>query len=274
MKISIIGLGVVGQAMYDSFIIKTKNNSKYNIYGYDKYKNGGIGTLESCVDSDIIMTALPTLYKDELNNYDYSSTYEVIEQLNNMEYKKFVLIKSTVEPLFTEKIAEKYPNITFIHNPEFLYAKTAFEDFHNQKYIILGTTPNYDNYNLNTIRNMYIELYCDNIKICTSNESECVKLFYNTYCSVKIQYFNELYLLSNKIGCDFEYIKDMMYLTGSIEKNHTQVPGPDGKLSFGGMCLPKDCKALLAFMKNNNINCDVLDACVNEMTLMRKDINA
>lgn len=269
MKISIIGLGVVGNAMYESFLKKTENKQEYIIYGYDKYKDGGIGKLEDCCDSDIIITALPTLYKDEMNGYDYSSIYETIKELNNMDYKKIILIKSTVEPQFTENISEMYKDMNFIHNPEFLFAKTAFEDFDNQSYIILGKTTNCTDYSLNAVYNIYSELYCDNIKICSSNESECVKLFYNTFCSVKIQYFNELFLVSNKIGCNFEYIKDMMFLTGAIEKSHTQVPGPDGKMSFGGSCLPKDCKALLAFMRTNNINCNVLEACLEEMRIMR-----
>ena len=269
MKISIIGLGVVGNAMYNSFLIKSEN-TEYIIYGYDKYKNGGIGRLEDCVDSDIIITALPTLFDESINGFNHSATYEVLDKLNELYYNKIIIIKSTVEPEFTEKISNKYVNISFIHNPEFLFSKTSFDDFHNQKYIILGKTSNCSDNNLNIVKQMYELLYNDGKQyICTSNESECMKLGYNTFCSVKIQYFNELYLLCNKIDCDFEKVKELMFLTGYIKESHTQVPGTDGQMSFGGACLPKDCKALLSYMKDNNISCEVLESCVSEMKKMR-----
>ena len=63
---SVIGLGVVGGAIYE-----TLSEKGLRVYGYDKFKNGGIGSLDNCLDSDVIFLALPTPYKEELKDYDF-----------------------------------------------------------------------------------------------------------------------------------------------------------------------------------------------------------
>jgi len=158
IKISIIGLGFVGGAMLKSFIEKSKESTEYYIYGYDKYKNGGIGTLRDCLDSAIIFTALKTSYNEDTCSYDNSPTLTIIEELLEMKYSGTIVIKSTVDPLFTESLSQKYPSISFVHNPEFLTARTAYEDFHNQKHIVLGKTSNCDDSSYNNIKDFYKKL--------------------------------------------------------------------------------------------------------------------
>jgi nucleotide sugar dehydrogenase len=270
-KISIIGLGFVGNAMFESFTEKTKHRDDYVINGHDKYKNGGIGELNDCITSDIIFTALPTLYDELTCSYNNSPTMEVLDELNERGYKKIIVIKSTVDPLFTESLSSKYSAMSFIHNPEFLTARTAYEDFHNQKHIVLGKTNNctVDAYEL--VKKMYSDLYEEaTISTCTSTESESMKVFCNSFYAIKIQYFNELYLLSQKLGTDFNKVVKLMINNGWINEMHTNVPGPDGKLSYGGLCFPKDTKALLEFMKKNDSACKVLEACVKERDEMRQ----
>lgn len=272
IKISIIGLGFVGNTMVKSFTEKIKSNNKYSISCYDKYKDNGIGSLDICAESDIIFTALPTLYDETTCSYDNSPTFEVVEELNKRGYNKSIVIKSTVSPTFTESLSLKYPHMSFIHNPEFLTARTAFEDFHNQKHIVLGKSSNCDTNLYNMVKNLYNELYEEaTISECTSTESESMKAFCNSFYAVKIQYFNELYLLSQKIGANFDTITSLMLKNGWINPMHTSVPGPDGKLSYGGLCFPKDTKALLEFMKFHNSECKVLDACIKERDEMRKN---
>jgi len=270
IKISIIGLGFVGGAMLKSFIEKSKESTEYYIYGYDKYKNGGIGTLRDCLDSAIIFTALPTSYNEDTCSYDNSPTLTIIEELLEMKYSGTIVIKSTVDPLFTESLSQKYPSISFVHNPEFLTARTAYEDFHNQKHIVLGKTSNCDDSSYNNIKDFYKKLYVDaTISECTSTESESMKVFCNSFYAVKIQYFNELFLLSKKLEINFDTVVGLMLRNNWINPMHTNVPGPDGKLSYGGACFPKDTKALLEFMKKNGTACKVLEACVIERDEMR-----
>lgn len=275
MKISIIGLGFVGDAMYKSFNEKIKElnlQHAYSVNGYDKYKNGGIGSIDDCIDSDIIFTALPTIFNETLKSYDNKPTHDVMSELAEMGYKNTVVIKSTVEPTFTEQLSKKFPQINFVHNPEFLTARTAYEDFHNQSHIVLGSSTSCSEESVQKIEKFYRELYPNAmISQSCSTESECMKIFCNTFYAVKVQYFNELYLLAEKIDCRFDVVTSLMLKNGWINPMHTDVPGPDGKLSYGGLCFPKDTNALLEFMKRYNSPCDVLDACINERNMMRSD---
>lgn len=273
MKVSIIGLGFVGNAMYTSFTNKIKEmsiESNYVIYGYDKFKNGGIGTLDECIDSDIIITALPTLFDDKIKGYDNTPTNNVIKELSERGYAKVIIIKSTVEPTFTDELSKKYPQISFINNPEFLTARTAYDDFHNQSHIILGKSKTCTDECVLNVKNFYSELYPDAlISECDSSESECVKIFCNTFYAIKVQYFNELYLLTQKLNCDYNKVLTLMLKNNWINPMHTNVPGPDGELSYGGLCFPKDTEALLQFMMKQDSPHAVLNACVNERNEMR-----
>lgn len=275
MKIGIIGLGFVGNAMYKSFNEKIRElglRKEYIIIGYDKFKEGGIGSIDECLDCDIIFTALPTIFDEILKSYDNTPTYDVTNELYNLGYRNSIVIKSTVEPTFTEQLSKKFPGINFTHNPEFLTARTAYEDFHNQTHIVLGSASSCDKKSINVLEKFYKNLYPDAlISKSTSTESECMKIYCNTFYAVKIQYFNELYLLSEKINCRYDVITDLMLKNGWINPMHTNVPGPDGKLSYGGLCFPKDTNALLEFMKRINTPCEVLNACVNERNIMRDD---
>ena len=187
-------------------------------------------------------------------------------------YKGIIVIKSTIEPTTTLSLSKKYNNLRFIHNPEFLTASTAFEDFHNQKHIVLGKGLNITDDDINLLSGFYSYYYPDaEISICSSTESESMKSFVNCFYSVKIQFFNELYLLCDKIGCDYNTIKDLMLKNKWINPMHTNVPGPDGQLSYGGYCFPKDTKALLEFMKKEDSPSKVLEATILERNEMRND---
>jgi UDPglucose 6-dehydrogenase len=263
MIISIIGMGFVGSSIYNSLKLK-----KINIKCYDKFKESD--SLEDCINSEIIFLCLPTLFDEITKEYDKSAIHEICTILNEKNYKGIILLKSTVEPGTTEKLVEKY-NLKIIHNPEFLTARTAFEDFHNQSHIVLGKSKIITDEEINLIENFYKNNYTNNISICDSVESESMKLFCNSFYSVKIQFFNELYLLCNKINCNYDNVKNLMLKNGWINKMHTDVPGPDGKLSYGGMCFPKDTNALLNFMKINNSECDVLESTINERNKIRNN---
>jgi len=259
MKIAQIGNGFVGSALNKSFLLKN-----INIKIYDKYQN--IGSIDSIIDSDYIFFCLPTPYKEGIG-YDLSAIDENLFLLKNNNFKGSVIIKSTVLPKTCKYLQDKY-NINIIHNPEFLTERTAFEDFHNQKHIVLGFNLEIDN----NIINLYKKTYPDaKISICTSEESESMKIMCNTFYSVKVQIFNEFYLLCKKLNIDFDNVKNLMLENGWINPMHTNVPGPDGSLSYGGHCFPKDTSALLEQMIKLNTPNEVLSGCVLERNKMRKD---
>jgi UDPglucose 6-dehydrogenase len=278
-KIGIIGLGFVGQAMLRSFLAKD-----IDVIGYDKYKKGGIGEINYIIKCDIVFLCLPAAFKDEIQSYDKTSIHEVCLNLEQSKYKGIVVLKSTVEPETTNKLADKYKNLKIVHNPEFLTARSAFEDFHNQTHIVLGYSLNFmhaifmedkfmrDSFMENDdLIQFYSEYYPDaEISICSAIESESVKMFCNSFYASKIMLFNEYYLVCLKNGADFNKIKSIMLKNNLINETHTDVPHDYGLVGHGGACYPKDMKALLSYMKEKNSQCDVLENVIKECSLLRE----
>jgi UDPglucose 6-dehydrogenase len=266
LQVGIIGLGFVGSAMGKSF-----NLLGVNPIGFDKYKNGGIGTFEQVIQSHILFLCLPTPYDSTSHSYDKSAIYATCETLHKIGYKGLVVIKSTIEIGTTEFLEKSWP-LCYIHNPEFLTARTAFEDFHNQTHIVLGRGSLVPDESYNQLVEFYSRLY-PNAKIsqCMAGESEAMKLFCNCFYSVKIQFFNELYLLCGKLEIDYSSVRDLMLSNNWINPMHTTVPGPDGQLSYGGLCFPKDTNALNELMKSLGTPNAVMDAVIQERNTMRSD---
>jgi len=266
LKLGISGLGFVGNSMLESFLEK-----KVNVIGYDKYKNIGVDLFKDLLNVEIIFLALPTKFDENTQTYDISEIIDSCEFLNSEKYNGLVVIKSTVIPGTTEKLSNKFQNLNLIHNPEFLSAKTAFEDFHNQKHIVLGITEkcNFEKYLL--LKNFYSSNYKCLISECKSTESETMKCFANSFYAVKIQFFTEMYLTCKSNGSNFDEVKNMMLKNGWINPMHTNVPGSDGKISYGGYCFPKDTKALNNYMKENKILNSVLNSTIKERDSIRND---
>lgn len=262
LSIGIIGVGFVGDALLASFLSK-----EIKVSPYDKFK--GIGSLENALDSDIIFLALPTLYKEELEAYDKSALHEVSEKLHDAAYKGLVIIKSTVEPGTTEALASQY-KLKFVHNPEFLTARTARADFENQSHIVLGKSAQVGDDEMQVLIDFYSYYYPNaTISNCFATESESMKIMVNTFYSAKVQIFNEFYLYCKEKDIDYNVVKNLMLKNGWINPMHTTVPGPDGKLSYGGACFPKDSSALLADMKRLGTPSQVLAATKKERDEMR-----
>jgi UDPglucose 6-dehydrogenase len=136
--ISQIGFGFVGSALNKSFSLKSK---KVKIY--DKYKN--LGSINDIIDSKICFFCLPTPFVKK-TGFDKSAIIENLDKLENSGFQGLVVIKSTIEIGTTKNLSKKY-SFDICHNPEFLTERTAFEDFHDQKHIVLGKTKDSDLFN-------------------------------------------------------------------------------------------------------------------------------
>jgi nucleotide sugar dehydrogenase len=261
--IGIIGIGCVGSALVDSFIKNKIEIIKYDILGPD--------TLLQLLNCDIIFMTLPTNYNEKNKSYCYKAIHDNCIFLNKKMYKGTIVLKSTVEPGTTDKLEKLYTNLDFVYNPEFLTEKTAFNDFHNQPHIIIGKTLTCNKVKYANIINFYKKYYKNsNISECSSIEAESVKMFANAFYATKIGFFTEIYLLCQQLNINFDIIKNLMLKNGWINKMHTDVPGPDGEISFGGKCFPKDIKVLLNFMKDNTDDYKLIEAVVNENNILRK----
>jgi nucleotide sugar dehydrogenase len=264
IKVGIAGLGFVGGAINN--FLKDKENIE--LFIYDKYKK--INDFKVLLETDLLFVCLPTLYDDSEKKYDMKEIDNTLFELKNNEYHGIILIKSTVLPDYCKNQNNIYPSLKIIHNPEFLTARTAFEDFINQKNIILGYTKQ-SFLDVDKVNNFYKELFPSaKISINTSEESALVKLGCNSFYAVKIQYFTELYLLCQKLNISYESIKNMMLDNEWINPMHTKVPGHDNQISFGGGCLPKDISALSEYMKKLEVPNKVISSTIVERNIMRE----
>jgi UDPglucose 6-dehydrogenase len=272
-RVGIVGHGFVGSAIHMS-LEKHMYICNTNLFVYDKYKNNSYfsKSLDELLQTEIIFLCLPTLYDKKIETYDLTSLDETIEYLSNKNYSGICLIKSTILPNTTLNYSEKYPNLKLIHNPEFLSAKTAFEDFHNQKHIVLGISSETTHEYIDILIKFYNKYYTEaEISIIMSTESELMKLSANSFYSIKIQFFTEIYLLCKKLNCSYETVKNTLLNNGWINPMHTNIPGSDGNISYGGMCFPKDTSALQKFMEKINTPNEILKATINERNIMRDD---
>ena len=261
MKVAQIGNGFVGSALHKSF----KLNGISTII-YDKFQK--IGSINSVLDSDILFLCLPTPFVKG-DGFDLSAIEENLLLLKKKFYNGLCVIKSTVEVGTTKMLAEKY-GLNIAHNPEFLTERTAFEDFHNQDHIVLGKSS--DSSLFGSLVLFYKELYPNaRVSICSSDESEAMKIFRNCFYAQKVMIFNEFYFLCNKLGMDYDRVRDLM-LCDWVGTMHTVVPGPDGGIGYSGHCFPKDTEALLLQMKSNNSIHQVLEAAVSERNEIRPDM--
>lgn len=262
IKIGIIGIGVLGNALKRTF-----EYHNINIVCYDKYKNIGNNVIE-LLDCDMIFLCLPTLYNGK--EYDKESIYETIDVLAENNYKGYVILKSTVEPKTTITLQNLYKNIKLFHNPEFLSSKTAYEDYLNQTHIVIGLPVKMD---IKLIELFFIKYFPNaEISITNSDESEMMKIVCNSFYATKIQYFTEIKLLCDKLDINYNNVKELILKNGWINPMHTTIPGHDGKLSFGGACFPKDIRALNEVFKKYDVDNEVLQAVIDENTIMRDDI--
>lgn len=275
INVGIIGLGFVGSAV-QSLLIKNKHLYS-EIYTYDKYKepNNSNNTFNNILKTDLVFICLPTLYDETIRAFNVKEIDEVIYKLNEGDYKGIILIKSTLLPNYCSITNDLYPLLKIIHNPEFLSAKTAIADFEKQTHIVLGHT-NYSALAVEKVKLFYEELFAERkneliFSISNSKIAGLMKISCNSFYATKIQFFTELYLLCEKMGISYEEMKTMMLKNGWINPQHTDVPGHDNEISFGGACFPKDISALNKYMNFLNVPNQVINAVISERNEMRDD---
>ena len=126
------------------------------------------------------------MFNNETRQYNKDAIYEICEKLKENNYSGLVVIKSTVEPETIDILSDVFPMLKFCHNPEFLTARTAFDDFHNQKHIVLGKGENCLDSDIDTLATFYKKYYLDaKISRCLSLESESMKIMCNSFMQVK-----------------------------------------------------------------------------------------
>ena len=245
IKIGIIGHGIVGSTISHGF-----ERLGYNLVVHDVKLNTKI---EDVAKTKICFICVPTP-SDPDGKCNTNIVSSVIAELNDIQYSGIIAIKSTVEPGTTKKLSNKYKNLNICFVPEFLRERCSVSDFiDNHDLCVIGTNSEKDYEFIKQIHGRFPKKFV----MCTPTEAELVKYFNNIYNATLITFANNFYEVCQFLDVDYSNVKNAIVQRDHI--NDSYLDCNKNLRGFGGVCLPKDTKAITYLVRKNNLPSSLFD---------------
>ncbi len=241
MIIGIAGLGVIGSACKYGFE-KLGHKVKFHDPKYVE------SNFQDLLDTEIIYICVPTPSNPD-GSCNTDIVRNVVDALICSNYKGIIAIKSTVEPGTTQSLIEQYYSDKICFVPEFLRERCAFTDFTENHEVLAVGTHSPEVYDLIVQSH---GKYPKQFAQLSPTEAELLKYYSNVFNALRIIFANEMYEICKVLGADYTKIKDTFVMRGTAKDIYMDVN--ESFRGYGGVCLPKDTKALDALVKKYNLN--------------------